>query len=98
MLNNFLNLKEPIEIVITTSKAKVFKDKESIRLKEEDYNLLKTYKDIFEIFIKATKKLQGKQYPTLYHSLPLLSQIFQNLELIKDSIIVSTLPLTFIYL
>jgi hypothetical protein len=44
MLNNFLNLKEPIEIVIATSKAKVFKDKESIRLKEEDYLLLETYK------------------------------------------------------
>ena len=40
MLNNFLSLKEPIEIVITTSKAKVFKDKENIRLIEEDYKLL----------------------------------------------------------
>lgn len=89
MLNNFLNLKEPIEIVITTSKAKVFNDKENIRLKEEDYKLLKDYKDIFEVFIKATKKLQGNKYPTIYHSLPLISQIFQNLELIKEKTIVS---------
>jgi hypothetical protein len=73
MLNTFLSLKEPIEIVITTSKAKVFKDKESIRLKEEEYNLLEIYKSIFEVFIKATKKLQGKDYPTLYYSLPLIS-------------------------
>ena len=84
MLNNFLNLREPIEIVIATSKAKVFKDKENIRIKEEDYLVLKTYKDIFEIFIKATKKLQGKDYPTLYHSLPLINQIFQQLNFIKE--------------
>ena len=47
------------------------------------------YKDIFEVFIKATKKLQGQKYPTLYYSLPLLSQVYQNLELIKEQIIVS---------
>ena len=93
MLNTFLSLKEPIEIVITTSKAKVFKDKESIRLKEEDYNLLETYKVIFEVFIKVTKKLQGKEYPTLYHSLPLISQIFQNLSSIKETSNVSTIYL-----
>jgi hypothetical protein len=40
MLNTFLSLKELIEIVITTFKVNVFKDKESIRLKEEDYKLL----------------------------------------------------------
>ena len=73
MLNTFLNLKDPIEIVITTSKAKIFKDKESIRLKENEYHLLETYKQIFEIFIKATTKLQGKEYPTLYYTLPLIS-------------------------
>jgi hypothetical protein len=84
MLNNFLNLREPIEIVIATSKAKVFKDKENIRLKEEDYLVLKTYKDIFKVFIKATKKLQGKDYPTLYYSLPLINQIFQQLNSIKE--------------
>jgi hypothetical protein len=57
MLNNFLNLKELIEIVIATFKAKVFKDKENIKLKEEDYHVLKLYKEIFKIFIKVIKKL-----------------------------------------
>ena len=97
MLNNFLNLKEAIEIVITTSKAKVFKDKETIRLTEDDYKLLKVYKDIFEVFIKATKKLQGQKYPTLYYSLPLLSQIFQSLMLIKEQTIVSYNRYIYIY-
>ena len=75
MLNNFLNLREAIDIVITTSKAKIFKNKEIIRLTEDNYKVLKIYKDIFKVFIKATKKLQGQNYPTLYYSLPLLSQI-----------------------
>jgi hypothetical protein len=51
MFNNFLNLKEAIEIVITTFKAKIFKDKEIIRLTKDDYKLLKVYKDIFKVFI-----------------------------------------------
>lgn len=99
MLNNFLNLKEPIEIVIATSKAKIFKDKESIRLKEEDYLVLETYKEIFEVFIKATKKLQGKEYPTLYYSLPLIKQIFQNLSSIEDKIAtVSFISLLYLFI
>lgn len=92
MLNNFLRLYDIIELVITSSKAKVFKDKENIKLKEEDLILLKSYKEIFEIFIKATTKLQGKEYPTLYHSLPLINQIFKELYFIKDNINVSKKP------
>ena len=57
MLNNFLNLKEVIKIIITTFKAKVFKDKETIRLIKDNYKLWKVYKDILKVFIKVIKKL-----------------------------------------
>jgi hypothetical protein len=68
MLNNFLNLYKPINIVIQNSNNKAFKDKKLLISKEELLYLKNTLL-ILKIFVKATNKLQANKYPTLYHML-----------------------------
>ena len=56
MLNNFLNLYKPINIIIQNSNNKAFKDKKLLISKEELLYLKNTLL-ILKIFVKATNKL-----------------------------------------
>ena len=75
MLNNFLNLYKPINIVMQNSNNKAFKDKKLLLSKKELLYLKNTLL-ILKIFVKAINKLQADKYPTLYYILLLLYSIY----------------------
>ena len=75
MLNNFLNLYKPINIVIQNSNNKAFKDKKLL-IFDKELLYLKNTLLILKIFIKATNKLQANKYPTIYYTLLLLYSIY----------------------
>ena len=75
MLNNFLNLYKPINIVIQNSNNKAFKDKKLL-ISDKELLYLKNTLLIFKIFVKATNKLQADKYPTIYYTLLLLYSIY----------------------
>ena len=56
MLNNFLILYKPINIVIQNSNNKPFKDKKLL-ISEEELLYIKNTLLILKIFVKATNKL-----------------------------------------
>jgi hypothetical protein len=93
MINNFINLYNPINTVISISKNKAFKDKNLI-INEKEVLYLKTTLNILKVFVKATNKLQADQYPTLYYTIPLVYQIYNTLDNLKEKLKVSL----FIYL
>ena len=88
MLNNFLNLYKPINIVIQNSNNKAFKDKKLLISKEELLYLKNTLL-ILKIFVKAINKLQADKYPTLYYTLPLLYSIYTQLDKVISELKVS---------
>ena len=94
MLNNFLILYKPINIVIQNSSNKAFKDKKLFITPEEVLYLSNTL-IILKVFIKATNKLQGDKYPTIYYTIPFIYKIYTELERIKEELKVSY---PFIYL
>jgi hypothetical protein len=58
MLKEFINLWPAIEVVISKSNSKIFKNnKEALLLKDTDIIYLEKCLKIFSIFIKATIKL-----------------------------------------
>jgi chaperonin GroEL (HSP60 family) len=75
MLNNFLNLYKPINIVIQNSNNKAFKDKKLL-ISDKELLYLKNTLLILKIFIKAKNKLQANKYPTIYYTLLLLYSIY----------------------
>ena len=99
MLKEFLNIQPAIKSVINISDSKVFKkNKDSLLLKDQDINYLKNCLNIFEIFVKATTKLQAQKYPTIYYLIPEVYNIYTRLEAIRDELNVSnSLILIFIY-
>jgi predicted AAA+ superfamily ATPase len=56
MVNNFINHYEPINIVMTISKNKAFKDKRLL-ITLDEINYLKNTLLIIKVFVKATNKL-----------------------------------------
>ena len=56
MLNNFLILYQPINIVMQNSNNKAFKDKRLL-ISEEEIVYLKNTLLILKVFVKATNKL-----------------------------------------
>jgi hypothetical protein len=90
MLNNFLILYKPINIVMQNSNNKAFKDKKLL-IKEEEIIYLKNTLLILKVFIKATNKLQADKYPTIYYTLPMIYNIYIQLERIKEELKVSYL-------
>lgn len=88
MLNNFLILYQPINIVMQNSINKAFKDKKLL-ISEEEVVYLKNTLLILKVFIKATNKLQADKYPTIYYIIPMLYNIYIQLERIKEELIVS---------
>jgi hypothetical protein len=75
MINNFLNLYIPIRNVIQNSSNKVFKNKKLL-FSEEDILYLKNILMILNVFVKATTKLQGEKYPTIYYILLYIYKIY----------------------
>jgi hypothetical protein len=88
MLNNFLIIYQPISIVIQNSNNKAFKNKRLLILEEEIVYLKNTLL-ILKVFVKATNKLQADKYPTIYYTVPMLYNIYIQLERIKGELIVS---------
>ena len=56
MINNFINLFKPINIVITISNNKAFKDKKLL-ITEEELNYLENTLLIIKVFVKTINKL-----------------------------------------
>ena len=75
MLNNFLNLYKPINIVIQNSNNKAFKNKKLL-ISDKELIYIKNTLLILKIFVKATNKLQANKYPIIYYTLPLLYNIY----------------------
>jgi hypothetical protein len=85
MLNNFLNLYKPINIVIQNSNNKAFKDRRLL-ITEEEILYRKNTLLILKIFIKAINKLQGDKYPIIYYILPIIYNIYLQLDKIKEEL------------
>jgi len=88
MLNNFLKLYKPINIVIQNSNNKAFKDKKLL-IFDKELLYLKNTLLIFKIFVKATNKLQADKYPTIYYTLLLLYSIYIQLDKVINKLKVS---------
>jgi len=98
MLRDFLNLWQAIKVVIELSTSKNFKkNKESLLLKDNEIEYLKKCFKIFNIFIKASIKLQAEKYPTIYYLMPEIYKIYTKLEAIKQEFNISNIFLKFYY-
>lgn len=99
MLRDFLNLQQAIKVVINLSTSKSFKkNKESLLLKDSEIKYLEKCLKIFNIFTKASTKLQAEKYPTIYYLMPKIYKIYNKLEAIKQDFNVSLLfQLSFYY-
>jgi hypothetical protein len=90
MLRDFLNLWQAIKVVIELSTSKSFKkNKESLLLKDHEIEYLQKCLKIFNIFVKASTKLQAEKYPTIYYLMPEIYRIYNKLEAIKQEFNVS---------
>ena len=85
MINNFLKLYNPINTVMTISNNKAFKNKKLLISEEEIEFLINTLK-IIKVFVKATNKLQGEAYPTIYYTIPLVYNIYNSLDKLKEEL------------
>ena len=83
MIKNFLHIYKAIHIIMTISKNKAFKDKKLLII-EEEIIYLKSTLSIIEVFVKATNKLQGQKYPTIFYTIPLVYNIYNSLEKLRD--------------
>ena len=90
MLRDFLNIYEPIKVVINNSKSKAFKNKELILI-DIEIIFLKNILNIISIFVKATIKLQAKNYLTIYYIIPKVYRIYKKLDDLKVEYKVSLL-------
>lgn len=90
MLRDFLNVYEPIKVVINSSKSKAFKNKELI-LTDIEVIYLNNILNIISIFVKATTKLQAENYPTIYSIIPKVYRIYKKLNDLKTRYNVSLL-------
>ena len=90
MLRDFLNVYEPIKVIINSSKSKAFKNKELI-LTDIEVIYLNNILNIISIFIKATTKLQAESYPTIYYIIPEVYRIYKKLDDLKTEYKVSFL-------
>lgn len=97
MLNNFLILYKPISIVMQNSNNKAFKDKK-LSISKEEIAYLKNTLLILKVFVKATNKLQADKYPTIYYTIPMIYNIYTQLERIKEELKVSLIIIIIINL
>lgn len=76
MINIALKLKGPINYIKKNISNIEF---ETIALSELDWEALKELQEIFEVFIKASTKLQAQLYITVPKGLLYIYQIFKSL-------------------
>ena len=88
MLKHFLHIYEAIKVVINSFKSKAFKDK-SLILIDIKITYLNNILNIISIFVKATIKLQAKNYPTIYYIILEVYRIYIRLENLKSKFKVS---------
>jgi hypothetical protein len=88
MINSYIPLYKPINTTIELSNNKAFKDK-SLKITEKELFYLKTTLSILKVFIKATNKLQADLYPTIYYTIPLIYNIYNQLDKLKEEFIIS---------
>ena len=77
MIKTALKLKEAIIYIAKNTSNKEFKNN---ILLDTEWDSLSNLKDIFEVFVKPTIKLQGQTYITLSLSLLYIYQIFNKLK------------------
>ena len=97
MLKDFLHIYKAIKVVINSSKSKAFKNK-SLVLTNIKITYLNNILNIISIFVKATTKLQAKNYPTIYYIILEVYKIYNKLEGFKREFKVSLLYLFLIIL
>jgi hypothetical protein len=83
MLKDFLHIYKAIKVVINSSKSKAFKNK-SLILTNIEITYLNNILNIILIFVKATTKLQGENYPTIYYIIPEVYKIYNRLDEFKN--------------
>ena len=88
MINNYIPLYNPINTTIHLSNNKAFKDK-SLKITKDELSYLKTTLLVLKVFVKATNKLQADLYPTIYYTIPLIYNIYNQLEKLKEEFKVS---------
>ena len=88
---------KPIKIVINSFKFKAFKDK-SLILTDIEIIYLNNILNIILIFIKATIKLQAKNYPTIYYIILEVYRIYTRLENFKTNFKISFNSFKIIYI
>jgi hypothetical protein len=88
MLRDFLNIYEPIKVVINNLKSKAFKNKKLI-LTTIEVIFLNNILNIISIFIKATTKLQAENYPIIYYIILKVYKIYKKLDNLKTGYKVS---------
>jgi hypothetical protein len=88
MLRDFLYIYKAIKVVINSLKSKAFK-KQNLLLINIEIIYLNNILNIISIFIKATTKLQAKEYPTIYYIIPEVYKIYNKLENFKKEFKVS---------
>jgi hypothetical protein len=88
MLRDFLHIYKAIKVVINSLKSKAFK-KQNLLLTNIEIIYLNNILNIISIFIKATTKLQAKEYPTIYYIIPEVYKIYNKLENFKKEFKVS---------
>jgi hypothetical protein len=88
MLRDFLYIYKAIKVVINSLKSKAFK-KQNLLLTNIEIIYLNNILNIISIFIKATTKLQAKEYPTIYYIIPEVYKIYNKLENFKKEFKVS---------
>ena len=82
MSKNFLYIYKAIKVVINSFKSKAFKNKTLILINIEII-YLNIILNIISIFIKATTKLQAKDYPTIYYIILKVYKIYNKLKNFK---------------
>jgi hypothetical protein len=91
MLKDFLHLWPAIKIVISLSNSKAFKkNKKILLLKDFEITYLENCLKIFNIFVKATTKLQAEKFPTIYYLIPEVYNIYNRLKNVKKELNVSS--------
>ena len=85
MINIFLKLYNPINAVMIISNNKAFKNKKLLILEEEIKFLINTLK-IIKVFVKAINKMQGEVYPIIYYTIPLVYNIYNSLDKLKEEL------------
>ena len=82
MLRDFLHIYKAIKVIINSFKLKAFKNKNFILI-DIEIIYLNNILNIISIFVKATTKLQAKQYLTIYYIIPEVYKIYSRLEKFK---------------